>query len=93
MKFIHQFFARLFSNKIENPKIKFTSTDSVKEKLYFNSRRYHSRFRCDVWGQLFRVANVEAWSEMRFHIFDKVFQQISPLQDKIHEKSKKRLSE
>lgn len=36
MKFIHQFFARLFSNEIENPKIKFTNTDSLKEKVYLS---------------------------------------------------------
>lgn len=36
MKSMHEFFARLFSNEIENPKIKFTNTDSLKEKVYLS---------------------------------------------------------
>ena len=46
-----------------------------------------------AWGQVYRVSDVEACWNAKFHVYRKVFWQIIPLQDKIHEKSKKRLSE
>jgi hypothetical protein len=82
MKYIHQFFAWVFSNQIKNPKMIFTNTDSVKEKVYGKMR---GQVNDQVWNQV----NRRVFFQVKDHVYWQVYNQINPIRRTIKKEIRK----